>query len=449
MQPRKRLIAVVALLVLGLALVPVFQANILAPADTYYFTNWDKHSQGLVLSKIEQDRVGSTSSRFGLVAATPDPLSPYATFDALHSGARPTASSYSAYASSLGLQGFAFEAAYRAGCTTLNCLNTVESTAFSLVFVLFSTLIALVTRRSLGLVVLFTGLLSPWVVSAAHNLYWVPWTWLLPACAAAGAVLAKRTAWRVTWFIAVGAATALKSSTGYEYLSTTTLLAASVPLLAAVVGGKTLLKPALRSAGIVFVACVAGFVAVLVVHIFVAGDGSFASGAQFVITDALRRTHGSADLDHDPLVNASLHASTASVLARYIIGWSTPLLAIGVGGPYIPVALGPGAFWALGVAAGALVLLQVVRRRPEGPVRAVVYLIGLAPPLSWLVLAKSHSFTETNENYVLWYFIFVPILIWILLDAARTSRVVRRFAELADPPRSAADTARTQQDALR
>ncbi|GAA2749804.1 hypothetical protein GCM10009869_07070 [Amnibacterium kyonggiense] len=406
-----------ALVALGFALIPVFQANILAPGDTYYFTNWDRHSQALVLSKIEQDTTGEGSSRFGLVAANPDPDAPYSTFDGLRGGAVPASTSYSPYASSLGLQGWAFEGLYRAGCSTLNCLNTVESGVFSLVLVLFTTLLALAVRRSFGIVVLLSSLVSPWVVSSAHNLYWVPWTWLLPACAAAGVVLARTRRQRIVWIVMAGAATALKSTTGYEYLSTTTLLAASIPVLAMLLGRPVDRRTAFRRSAAVFASCVAGFLVVLIVHILVTGQGSFVAGADFVVHDALRRTHGSAALDSDPLVNASLKASLGAVLTRYIVGWSTALFAVGIGGPYPSLSIGTGGFWGLSVLAVGAVVLQLVREPVRGRRDLAVLVAGVAPALSWFVLAKSHSFTETNENYVLWYLICIPTLVWLLGSA--------------------------------
>ncbi|WP_375399798.1 hypothetical protein [uncultured Amnibacterium sp.] len=429
MQRRRRIIAVLSLLLLGFALVPVFQDNLLAPADAYFFSNWDRESQALVLAKIEQDATTGSSTPFGLTNAQPQVLSPYDTFDGLRAGAVPKATSYAPYPSSLGVQGFLFEGLYRAGCSSLTCLNTVESAGFSIVLVLFAALLWLAVSRSLASVVLFSSLFSPWTVSAAHNLYWVPWSWLLPAAAACALTLARTRRWRVVWFVIIGLTTALKASMGYEFLSSTTLLATSIPLLAHVVHGRRVDRQLVRTMAIVFASCVAGFLVVLVIHAFVVGNGSAAAGLQTIAHDALKRTYGSTSLaaPGDGSTVRSLTLSPLAVLSTYLVSWPTSVFAFDIGAaPYPPFALGRSSFWVMVVVAAAIIAVDLIRGNPRWRRNAVVFVATASAPLSWFVLAKSHSATAIGVNYVLWYLIFIPALVWIIGEAAATSTRARR-----------------------
>lgn len=421
MRPVRRRSVVLGLVLLALALIPVFQINLLQPGDAYFFSNWDRVSQALVLGKIAEDESGVSSSRYGLVAVEPALLDVYASFDGLRTGRTPP-QHFAAYPSSLGAQGYFFEAAYRAGCSSLGCLNTLESTLFSFTLVLFVALLAIVVRRSFAVTVLVTGLVSPWVVSAAHNLYWVPWTWLLPACAACAMTLARRRRWRIAWCVAAGAATALKASTGYEFLTTTTLLAASVPVLAHLLGTARSRRAVARGSAWIFGACAAGFLVTLTAHALVTGRGSLADGLEQILQDALKRTYGSAALAGDAITATSLHASVLTVLARYTIGWQSNLFGVGSGVLTPPLAIGPSGFWILLVGTCTLIGFELLQRDPHGARHLALLLATAAAPVSWYVIGKSHSFAATPTNYVLWYLVFIPALVWILGDAATSSR---------------------------
>ena len=191
----------------------------------------------------------------------------------------PTATGYIPYTSSLELQGRLFAGLHAAGCGSFACLTTAESSIFSFVLIAFLAALAMVTRRSLALTVLGCALISPWVVASAHNLYWVPWTWLLPAIAACGVVLARSGRQRVIAVLAVGIATGLKAGTGYEFLTTTTLLAAGIPVIAHALGRRRPHREVVLDVVAVFVACVAGFLAVLVVQRSSAAEGTRSSAS--------------------------------------------------------------------------------------------------------------------------------------------------------------------------
>jgi len=43
-----------------------------------------------------------------------------------------------------------------------------------------------------------------------------------------------------------------------------------------------------------------------------------------------------------------------------------------------------------------------------------LFAVSLVTSLSWLVLAKSHSFVHVNQNIVVWYMGYIQIFVYIL-----------------------------------
>ena len=46
----------------------------------------------------------------------------------------------------------------------------------------------------------------------------------------------------------------------------------------------------------------------------------------------------------------------------------------------------------------------------------VMFLVFLATTLSWIILGKSHSYIHTHINFVLWYFGFVQICLYEIIQ---------------------------------
>ena len=46
----------------------------------------------------------------------------------------------------------------------------------------------------------------------------------------------------------------------------------------------------------------------------------------------------------------------------------------------------------------------------------MMYIVSFFTTLSWFVLAKSHSYVHIHLNYVLWYFGFVQICLYVIVD---------------------------------
>ena len=399
---------------------PVFRWNALGAVDEGQFNGWQLDSQALVTAKIESTTPQARADgidKFGLLVAVPDQNAPSSTLDWLDRGATPTTTSYAPYQSQIGLPGYVFAGLYHLGLTTISSLQIASSAMFASVLLLFAFLLSRITRRSFAIVFLVVALGSPWLALAGRNLYWVPWTWFLPACAAIFFVT-SRGRMRLLAIAALAAAFLVRWASGFEYLTSVTLLAAAMPVLAAVFGrsGTPSPKRVARDVGVVVLVAFVCFVMSVVILAFLVGAGNFAYGISTVLDDAGRRTYGGGAQVLSGPIAESLLARPLDVVATYLFSWSTDVVSIGSGAPF-SLVLGPNSFWLLVIGAAAVVGIRAFLHDRRWRRDAWLVAVALAVPLSWFVAAKGHSYLHAFINFVLFYLITVGTLIWVIGDA--------------------------------
>ena len=232
----------------------------------------------------------------------------------------------------------------------------------------------------------------------------------------------------------------IKCLCGYEYV-TTVMLGGILFLLADLVEAlQERNRQHVRSVFLTIlfmgIAALLGFAAAMCLHAPLKSGGSVLTGLRMIVEqDALRRTYG-ADLNqYDNLPYFGQYALTASAwetLCKYF-HFKTEIIA-GVDGSLFPLLV-----------LASLGCLLLRRRSRAGQAEhaetskgnqeenhtkkqtgcsteavrlPALYCISFVTSVSWFVLAKSHSCVHTHMNYVLWYFGFVQVCFYILLDAA-------------------------------
>ena len=334
---------------------------------------------------------------------------------------------FNPYTSQYGLQGLSFAWASEALGLSLDSMYIM--TAAMLACVLAA--LALLYARIFGLIFcagfVACMLLSPWITNYGRNIYWVPFTWFLPAVFLAIGLLSGTTLARTVAAAGYFLAVLLKCLCGYEYLSTVILFAAAPCVVAIAVPVRAI---AARPAALwCAAACVLGacaFAVALVCQSPLKAPTVWQGVLTIVEQDALRRTQGdpsafSADGD----AVSSLSQTTWSVVWRYVFQWRTDLLA-GIPGT---------AFGYLLVAAAAVAVGRAVVARSDRWRHGVMLGAFVVPAVSWYVLGKGHSARHYHMNYVLWYMGAVPVCLWIGADTLH--EIVRRF--IPPPKATAAD----------
>ncbi|CAG8871562.1 hypothetical protein PS627_04510 [Pseudomonas fluorescens] len=414
--------------------VGVFQSNRLGTAEYGFFVTFDRFSQALVTGNIIAHDAGVADKTWNLGFATVNDSGErsdnlWVTYVAAVKNNAVEKVTHSPYVSQYGIQGVIFLGLHNLfGINEIAGLHLFNSIAFSLVITALAFLFARTYDWRFGALFFLVMIGSPWVVSFARNLYWVPFTWFLPAVFAALTYLAKDTRQRALGLFGVGAAVFLKSLAGYEYLSNVTLFACSVFVIA----------PFFRTQDrrhwfnfqlgcLAFIACVLGFACALLIHAGMRGDTIAQGLVNILEQDVKRRTYG--DPSHfDPILRESLTASISDVLIIYWTRWISPVVA-GIPKEGLNVAtlfILVGLVWSL------------IRKQAVGLKVLSVLVVYFLASISWLVVAKAHSYVHTQLNFVLWYFGFiqalaygvvalaVPMLRDLLAKTSRRGRMANR-----------------------
>lgn len=319
-----------------------------------------------------------------------------------------------AYESQIGLQGKFFSSYSKEN--TIAEMKEIYKWLLSALLAVIITLISygIYKKYNLLFAVVFYIItaISPWVIGYATNLYWVEFTWFLPmlfGIFCANHIESKKA--RIFSYIGIMLSIALKCACGYEYI-TTIMLSVIVFLLAdfSVVlierKDKEKIKQLFWTIFWMGIFALLGFALALVCHGYIRGNGNIYDGLRAIYyNDVLRRTFGDANMFQDVYAD-SLNASVLRVLLRYLI-FKTPLV-LGVSGYlFIPLA-----------AASFLVLVYAVWKKKEDKHMLALYIwMGIAS-ISWFVFGKSHSYIHTSMNFVMWYFGYVQIVFYILIQAA-------------------------------
>ncbi len=259
-------------------------------------------------------------------------------------------------------------------------------------------------------------LLSPWVVNFANNLYWVEFTWFLPM--AAGllcSIKVEKRFWRIVGYALVFITIMIKCLCGYEYISSVMLGAILFLLvdLAGAAAGQDRKQCALlvRTIFCMGISALAGFAAAICLHAPVKSGGSLTEGIRMIIQeDVLRRTYG-ADLNAfenlPDFEQAGLNASAWATLCKYF-HFKTQVIT-GIDGNLFPL---------LCLVPLALLAWDYKKKRLKTEELAL-YVVSFLVPVSWFLLAKSHSYVHTHMNFVLWYMGYVQICLYVVVRHVR------------------------------
>ena len=342
---------------------------------------------------------------------------------------------YTRYDSQIGVQGIAFGA--------LDALLPLTpkhklSLFFALTALLSSLALAAIVLwlwvefgAFAGMVVLLSTLGSEWLTVFGRNLWWGLWAFYLPMLA----TLAVCRHWQEATprrIAAVASAAFLVKCgvNGYEYM-TTTVVMALVPLIYAGITARSRLRAlGARAGALVLGASVAVMLslAILCAQIH-AASGSWHRGVDHISSSLAERTHGN-PADHPKSLRASLEAEILPVLATYLKG---TYFQVGRKDPEATHANWRVPYWSLGVLFAMASLVAVTRRPGDDDRRPLALVVatwaGLLAPLSWFFVFKAHSFIHTHMNFIVWQMPFT------LLGFAVLAVSLQRMSALLRPAR--------------
>jgi len=223
----------------------------------------------------------------------------------------------------------------------------------------------------------------PWIQAFAKNLYWIPFTWFLPAVFTLKYYLASNTKYSFLWLVGFFFSVLFKSMCGYEYISTIILFASAIFLI------DPFLENPIRSKNHSFllftltclIATLAFFTA-LIFHAYTRGD-TIGAGLLNIFDEDVKRS--------TIVVIDSVYKSHIDVLKRFI--FKRAYYMLGIGGKFFGIAF---------ILALTISTLKIFTNKPSRARDFVLLAVFSMAPMSWFILAKEHSRLHTHISFVLW-----------------------------------------------
>lgn len=316
------------------------------------------------------------------------------------------------YISQFGLQGKIFRkmAALWQEENVEKNLWLVCSLAAAIVFAIITILVGYKFNVLMSFVFGTTFLLSPWIVNYSNSVYWVEAIWFLPMLTGLiCSIWIENKLVRIGSYVMAFVTIFAKSLCGYEYMTTVMLGLISFLLVDLIVewckGDKNRAKLLFRTTFIVGVMALMGFVIAITLHATIRGEGSIVAGIKSIIErDVLRRVGGGSLNDFAEEYWESLNASKWEALKMYF-HFPSDVIA-GIDANQFPLmCLLPVVIFIYDYIKGRLNIKNVT-----------MYVVFFLTSISWHIMAKSHSYYHPNMNYILWYFGYVQICLYVILD---------------------------------
>ncbi len=386
-------------------------------ASTYATGFWDTGSQPLVFGRMLQME-NHQSAPGGFMGVYTQEWSDGQNRTWFRENTPVNAEDFQAYTHQSGLQGWAFGLLNRAFRLVQPSGETRETWLYTVNCILFYTaelLLALAVWRQAGpaaaLVWVLAVVFAPWPQRGMKDLYWCLWTWLLPALAGLLLCAVTRRRGKTPWwcYLLVFAACMVRCMCGFEFISTFLILC-EAPLVYCWAGEdrrawlRRMICTGFAAVGGVAAALGAWFIQGVIYFGSAAGSWQNLTGA---VTSRVSLT--------DDMVS---DVSVAQVLTRYFVEVDEPLLQFG------PLTITLKPLIAVTLLSFALCLaVLALRKKPlavlAGP--ALVWVLSLAAPVSWMVLSKAHAYVHVHLVPMLWHFALVPVSCALLVWLAKTA----------------------------
>ncbi|WP_018604629.1 acyltransferase family protein [Uliginosibacterium gangwonense] len=320
---------------------------------------------------------------------------------------------FDAYSKQYGLQGIFFSFIYKWSPSFLknvSGLQALSALLFAIVLVLLARELGLLVDNKLGVIFFLCMIGSPWMVSVARNLYWVPVLWLLPVLVSFVLFrFIKSKSYSTKLFFLYGLLFSfsifVKSLCGYEYLPVIFIFSL-LPFFLDVgrdEQARVFNKP-WQSCSIIFLFGVAGFLVAFSFHGALRSDDVVKGMLETVRSEAFKYNAVG------PIIGApsyGIKSSYIDLIVRYFFGWDSAV--------YFWIN-GKWAFPVLLLGSGIVVVVDFIKKSPVSYRNVILWVSSFLASVSWSILMKDHSIIHTHLNFVLWYLFFIPVATYVIFD---------------------------------
>ena len=295
---------------------------------------------------------------------------------------------YEVYDSQIGLQGIVFCA-----ITLLIKTKLVITIERWLCCFLSITTVALIAKQLhkhyCGLFAFafwLTSLISPYFAGFSPNLYWVLFTFYVPTLLSLLCITNEkhRPILYFLYFLSV----VIKCLCGFEYLSSI-LISGEIFLVIELITNKNKTKKTIICILFSGLCMLLGFFAVALYQSFLYGNNDLAEGLSYFVRHLVeKRTYGDPSSFpvsmYEETIQESMNASVWQVLGMYFgrLGYGS-LMSI------------------IYVLALIVIVIDKIIFKKDIKVQFSLLLLQMVSVLSWLILAKSHSYIHTHINFII------------------------------------------------
>lgn len=398
MKKEKSLKEIIIYCVAVVLMVLSFNNNIFRIGTMSTFKTFQMDSENLVRGAILRDKYNLNKSKYGL-------------YTIVKNNPEDNEFEVKEYKSQVGIQGTVFAFLQNKLHFSIRELHLLCSITLSIILAGICYLLKEKYGTLFAMIFYIVFILSPWIVYFAKNLYWVEFTWFLPLLLC---LLLEKTRKIKIYIPLIFMSVLLKCLCGYEYLSTI-LLTAITFLIVDFIGKKGERKELFKMILMVGLASILAFVVAICIHAYLRGDGDIIHGARDIFTqDVMKRTMATSidqvniseikekDLKY---IKDSIDVKYTYVITRYF-NFNTDIIK-GISGEYfINIYI---------ISLIALIVGIIIEDKIDYMLLYFIFLLGT---LSWFILAKSHSYIHTHMNYVLWYFGFIQMSFFAIINTS-------------------------------
>jgi len=374
------------------------------------FLEFQNDSESLVINEIFNDKYNLINNKYG--------LSKGGSFDVdwlnknlvnESSDLKNTVKNISidSYMSQVGLQGHVISFLYNKINLSIDTIKRILISLLAVVLIYICKYISIKFNKKLSLIFYLVFFLSPWICAFARNLYWVEFTWFIPMLL--GLILSTDYSKKKIIVPLVFLSIFIKCLCGYEYI-TVIMLAMIMFMLYDLIfeKNKDKKKEIFKTIFIVGFTAMLGFLCALMIHSYLRGNGNLVDGLKLIyVQDIARRVVTPANnSSFDGILLQSIQASPLTTLNIYFY-WSTNIIT-GINGSL---------FRLLFVFSILVLIFNFMLNRKDSRKNLILYIFSFITCISWFIISSPHSYIHTHMNYVLWYFGFIQIMLYVIIDS--------------------------------
>ena len=385
-----------------------FYHNSFEVVGANWFRDWQNDSESLVTGRLIRSRQAGMGADFGILQRDFH----WEEENRFVSGAYVERFQY--YPQQIGLQGMIFGALDRVIPLQGNGMLQFLYLLNAFLLAAFITLTALWARAKFGILsgvfLILGSVFSPWLVVTARNLYWVTWTFLLPFVMVLYLHWLECHSGRVkSWHVLLVAflGVFLRVANGFEFVSAV-LISTLLPVIFYAVSERWTFRQFFRRSLLVGLGGLGAFFAAVGVNLWQRSmllDG-LGAGFSHLQRNVFQNT-GAAFLDPEAIEGVApvFDGPILTVIHAYFHRGNPLVLDYRMGELFLFLLM-----LTLGIFLHKTYAPAIHENRRRLLALALTIYASLLGPISWFILAKSHSYVHRHINYFLWFFPGVLLL---------------------------------------